>query len=85
MVFVVVFVVLPMVSLVLRVKKRTGSLGPGLASGGGITARDVRRRLGNGANVQGGGVGAVSIWRRVWEECVRTVEDTVRMGGKGLV
>lgn len=83
MVFAVVFVVLPMVSLVLRVKKGPRLLGSN--GGGGITARDVRRRLGNGSNVQGGSAGVVGVWRRVWEECVKAVEDTVRMGGKGLV
>lgn len=82
MVFVAVFVVLPLVSLVLRVKKGARLVSPG---GGGITARDVRRRLGNVSNVQGGGAGVVGVWRRVWEECVKAVEDTVRMGGKGLV
>lgn len=83
MVFVAVFVVLPVISLVLRVKKGTRLMGP--SGGGGITARNVRRRLGSGSNVQGGGAGVVGVWRRVWEECVKAVEDTVRMGGKGLV
>lgn len=74
------FVVLPMISLVLRVKKRARLTGPG---GGGVMTRDVRRRLGNGT--AGQGTHAVGVWRRVWEECVRAVEDTVRMGGRGLV
>lgn len=80
------FVVFPMVSLVLRVNKRASLVrSGGGGGGGGFMARNVRRRLGNGTIGQGGSVGAVGVWRSVWEECVRAVEDTVRMGGKGLV
>lgn len=65
-------VVMPLVSFVLRLKRRAGG-------GGGGGAVEVRRRLQGGA----GSVGEVVRW--VWWELVRAVADTIRMGGRGLV
>ncbi|EIW57266.1 uncharacterized protein TRAVEDRAFT_168912 [Trametes versicolor FP-101664 SS1] len=75
---VVLFVVLPLVSFVLRLRKRRLRVGGtgGAANGGTVDA--VRRRL-RGAEAQRGVVG------QVWEEIVRAVLDTVRMAGRGLV
>ncbi|KAG6886527.1 hypothetical protein C0992_003561 [Termitomyces sp. T32_za158] len=69
------FVVLPLVSFVLRVRhrKRQALNGPMNTSN---TAELVRRRL------QIAGAGGLS---RAWGEVVRVVYDTVRMAGSGLV
>lgn len=72
----VLFVLLPALSLLLRIRRKRLALA-GAAGNGSRVAEDVRRRLGD---VQKGGV-----WRRVWEEAVRAVGDTVKMGGRGLV
>ena len=79
--FVVLFVILPTLSLVLRFRRRrrlltSGSRGANSGSGSRVVA-DVRRRL--------GGVQKGSIWRSVWEETIRTISDTFMMGGRGLV
>lgn len=69
------FVVLPLVSLVLRVRRRRAhALGDGAR-----TAADVRRRLEAAGGARAGLAG------RVWGEVVRAVGDTVRMSGRGLV
>ncbi|THH15340.1 hypothetical protein EW146_g5124 [Bondarzewia mesenterica] len=72
----VLFVLLPTFSLFLRIRRRRMrlSVGSGIDS---RMAEDVRRRL--------GGVQKGSVWRSIWEEAVRAVSDTVRMGGRGLV
>lgn len=72
------FVVFPIISFVIRARRRriTG----GLAGPGG-TADAVRRRL-RAANQ---GIIGVGFAQRIWEEAVRAVSDTVRMGGRGLV
>ena len=70
--FLLLFVLLPVLSLVMRIRrKRTGS---GTIHG----AADVRRRLA-GHNTQAGVIGSL------WREVVRAVGDTIRMGGGGLV
>lgn len=80
-----VFVLLPLVSLLLRVRRyrRRQALAGGRGVGFGIggvgsiaAAETVRRRLGSGAgrNMIG--------W--VWGEVVRVIGDTFRMGGGGL-
>ncbi|CDO74495.1 hypothetical protein BN946_scf184979.g50 [Trametes cinnabarina] len=74
--YLVLFVVLPLVSFLMRVRRRRA-----VPSGtGGGTVGAVRRRL-RAANGQGG-TGVVA---KVWEELVRAVLDTVRMAGRGLV
>ncbi|KZT67954.1 hypothetical protein DAEQUDRAFT_728476 [Daedalea quercina L-15889] len=70
-VYVLVFVAVPLLSFVLRVRRTRGKAGRG--SG---TVEEVRRRLG------GDGKGIVA---RAWEGLVRAVGDTVQMGGRGLV
>ncbi|KAF7974803.1 hypothetical protein HWV62_11305 [Athelia sp. TMB] len=73
--FALLCVLLPLVSLVLRIRRRQGAVG----GAGGVGAADaVRRRLA----AAGAGAGVVG---RVWGEVVRAVGDTVRMGGGGLV
>lgn len=71
------FVVFPAISFVFRLRRRR--IAAGLPGSGG-TANAVRRRL--RAGNEGVGLGLVG---RVWEETVRAVMDTVRMGGRGLV
>ncbi|OCH93038.1 hypothetical protein OBBRIDRAFT_817981 [Obba rivulosa] len=69
-------VLVPLLSFAFRVRRR--QLGRGAPPG--PTAAEVRRRLrGNGA------VGAEGFVSRLWQEMVRAVGDTVRMGGRGLV
>ncbi|KAI0649444.1 hypothetical protein C8Q79DRAFT_903518 [Trametes meyenii] len=70
----VLFVVLPLVSFALRLRRRRVAQG----AGSGPTVDAVRRRL-RGAEAQGGVAG------RVWQEVARAVLDTVRMAGRGLV
>jgi uncharacterized membrane protein len=72
--FLLLFVLLPLVSLVLRIRRqrRTVRAGSRLAAGD-----VVRRRLASGR-------GQTTI-SRIWEEMVKAVSDTVRMGGGGLV
>ncbi|KAI9061104.1 hypothetical protein FKP32DRAFT_1631693 [Trametes sanguinea] len=73
--YVALFVVLPLVSFVLRVRRRRVVRG-----GGGGAVEAVRRRL-RGADAQTG-VGVVGT---IWAEIARAVLDTVRMAGRGLV
>ncbi|KAF7979151.1 hypothetical protein HWV62_43399 [Athelia sp. TMB] len=74
--FVLLFVLIPLISLVLRIRRRQAS---GVGGVAGVGAADaVRRRLA----AAGAGAGVVG---RVWSEVVRAVGDTVRMGGGGLV
>ncbi|KAH9921895.1 uncharacterized protein B0H18DRAFT_1019715 [Fomitopsis serialis] len=75
--YVLVFVVVPLLSFVLRVRRRRGR--PASANGGG-TVEEVRRRLRNAGVGEGKGVVT-----RAWEELLRAVGDTVQMGGRGLV
>lgn len=67
-------VIMPLVSFVVRLRRRARGRG---AVGGGA-AVEVRRRLQGGTSV-----GEATRW--VWWELVRSVADTVRMGGRGLV
>ncbi|EJF64776.1 hypothetical protein DICSQDRAFT_152986 [Dichomitus squalens LYAD-421 SS1] len=78
--YAVLFVVVPLVSFVLRLRRRRAGAGaPASAgSGSGSTVDAVRRRL-RGVDGQGNVVG------RLWEEVARAVLDTVRMAGRGLV
>lgn len=71
------FVVFPVVSFVYRLRRRR--LAASLPAHG-ATATAVRRRL--RAGTDGIGIGLIG---RVWEEVVRAVMDTVKMGGRGLV
>jgi uncharacterized membrane protein len=72
--FLLLFFLLPLVSLIMRIRRhrRTVSAGAGLGA-----ADVVRRRLANGQ-----GQTAIG-W--IWAEVVKAVSDTVRMGGGGLV
>ncbi|KAI0635605.1 hypothetical protein C8Q77DRAFT_1052832 [Trametes polyzona] len=72
---VLLFVVLPLVSFTMRLRRRRVS-GTGTPTIGTVDA--VKRRL-RGAEAQGSVVG------QVWQEIVRAVLDTVRMAGRGLV
>ena len=79
--YAVLFVVVPLVSFVLRLRRRRAAGAPARAVGGagaGGTVDMVRRRL-RGVDGQGNVVG------RLWEEVARAVLDTVRMAGRGLV
>ncbi|KAG6900839.1 hypothetical protein C0993_000158 [Termitomyces sp. T159_Od127] len=69
------FVVLPLVSFVLRVRYRKRQAMNGSINAGN-TAELVRRRL------QNVGAGALS---KAWGEVIQVVYDTVRMAGSGLV
>ncbi|KIP11072.1 hypothetical protein PHLGIDRAFT_125182 [Phlebiopsis gigantea 11061_1 CR5-6] len=71
----VVFVVLPLLSVFVRVRRQRLVVSPG------GTAEQVRRRL---RGTQGSSSGAATLAARVWEEAVRVVGDTLRMGGGGL-
>ena len=71
----VVFVVLPLLSVFVRVRRQR------LVASPGGTAEQVRRRL---RGTQGSSSRAVTLAARVWEEVVRAVGDTLRMGGGGL-
>lgn len=72
--FVLLFVLLPLVSVAVRVRRRR-RIGGGVSALG--AAEAVRRRL-----AAGQGQGVVS---RIWGEVVTAIGDTVRMGGGGLV
>ncbi|KAJ3480784.1 hypothetical protein NLI96_g8103 [Meripilus lineatus] len=74
--FVLLFVIVPIVSFVLRLRRRRIAGVAGTSAGAAV---EVRRRLRTG-NAQGRGPIAM-----VWDEFVRAVGDTVRMGGRGLV
>ncbi|PCH39386.1 hypothetical protein WOLCODRAFT_129232 [Wolfiporia cocos MD-104 SS10] len=76
--YAVLMVVLPLLSLFLRVRRRRRVAG----GSGGSTADEVRRRLRGAAEGKGGAMGVV---RGAWDELVRSVWDTVQMGGRGLV
>lgn len=73
--FVLLFVLLPLVSFVMRIRRRRRLMGAG--AGGAAAADVVRRRL--AASQSQNTIG----W--IWREVVRAVGDTVRMGGGGLV
>ncbi|EMD33985.1 hypothetical protein CERSUDRAFT_159355 [Gelatoporia subvermispora B] len=76
--FLIFAVVVPLLSFAFRVRRRR--LTPGGAAVPGSTAAEVRRRLrASGATGTGG------IVSRLWQETLRAVSDTVRMGGRGLV
>ncbi|VDC07549.1 unnamed protein product [Peniophora sp. CBMAI 1063] len=66
-------VLIPLLSLVFRLRRRSSSATPSAAA-----VSDVRRRLGQGQARAG-------VFRTLWEESLRAVVDTVRMGGRGLV
>lgn len=65
------FVIFPMLSFLFRLRRQRIT---GVSSG---AAEEVRRRL---RAAEG-----KSAFAKVWEEAVRAVMDTVRMGGRGLV
>ena len=51
----------------------------GAAAGGGGAADAVRRRLAANQTIGAG------FLKKLWDETLRAVGDTVRMGGRGLV
>lgn len=69
--FVVLVLVLPLASLLFKVRRSRGA-----AMGG--TAEQVRKRLVHAPAGDG-------LIRGLWAELIRAVGDTVRMGGRGLV
>lgn len=91
LVFALLFVVVPLLSFVVRLRRKRarvrglGGVGTGAASplsavrpGAAGSVVDVRRRLGMGEGQQ-------SMLGSVWREVTRAVSDTVRMAGGGLV
>jgi len=91
LVFALLFVVVPLISFVIRLRRKRarlrglGGAGSGTASplnairpGAAGSVVDVRRRLGISE-------GRESIFGSVWREVTRAVSDTVRMAGGGLV
>ena len=74
--YVLVLVVVPLLSFVLRVRRTRAAKGGGTGPGGAVD--EVRRRL------KGAGEGK-GVLTKAWEELVRAVGDTVQMGGRGLV
>ena len=89
--FLILFVLIPLISFVLRMRRRKRLLQVGLE--GGTTAASiaaavsassnadlVRRRLQAASGVAEGG-----LMQRAWGEIVRVVGDTVRMAASGLV
>ncbi|KAI0707131.1 hypothetical protein C8Q76DRAFT_800489 [Earliella scabrosa] len=80
--YAVLFVVVPVVSFVLRLRRRTARVdGGGAIAHGSVGSRTVdavRKRL-RGVDGQRSVVG------QMWEEVARAVLDTVRMAGRGLV
>jgi hypothetical protein len=72
----ILFVVIPLLSILLRLRRRRSLLGAASADGGSM-AVSVKRRLQSAE-----GTGLVG---RIWTEAVRAVVDTVKMGGSGLV
>ena len=80
MVYFVVFVVFPAISLAVRIRRR--NLRTVRAEKGVTGAADVVRRKLRGT--QGGSVPGGSLIGSLWSEVVRVVGDTIRMGGGGL-
>jgi len=89
LVFALLFVVVPLLSFVVRLRRKRARVrglgGAGAASplsavrpGAAGSVVDVRRRLGMGEGQQ-------SVFGSVWREVTRAVSDTVRMAGGGLV
>lgn len=76
-VFLLVFVVLPAISLVMRIRRRNLRI----TQGGLGAAEEVRRRL---RGAQNGSLVGTSTASRWWNEALRAIGDTVRMGGGGL-
>ena len=80
--YAVLFVVVPVVSFVLRLRRRRARAdGGGAIAHGSVSSRTVdavRKRL-RGVDGQRSVVG------QMWEEVARAVLDTVRMAGRGLV
>jgi hypothetical protein len=88
--FLLLFVLVPLISFVLRMRRRrllltSSGVGAGLtaatatAAASASTADLVRRRLGTAGGSETGVIG------RAWGEVLRVVGDTVRMAGSGLV
>jgi len=78
---VVVFVVVPVLSLLVRMLRRRYRI-PASSAGG---ADLVRRRL-QAVNVNANAMGALGkVLMSAWWEIMRVVLDTVKMGGSGLV
>jgi len=82
--FVLLFVLVPLLSFVLRMRRRKrllGLVGTTMAAATSASnAELVRRRL----QAAGGGV-EVGFFNNAWAEVIRVVGDTVRMAGSGLV
>ena len=78
--YVVLFVVVPIVSFVFRQRRKRARAAGGVITGGSgsSTVDAVRRRL-RGVDGQG------NVVVNLWEEVARVVLDTVRMAGRGLV
>lgn len=67
----IVFLLLPLLSYLIRLRRGRGSGAPV------STTDQVKRRLLDSRSD--------SFLRRMWEEVVRAIVDTIRMGGSGLV
>ncbi|KAF9563214.1 hypothetical protein CPC08DRAFT_706140 [Agrocybe pediades] len=89
--FLVLFVVVPLISFVLRMRRRKRLLQLGLE--GGATAASIAAAVSANSNADlvrrrlqaaSGGMEG-SLVQRAWGEIVRVVGDTVRMAGSGLV
>ena len=72
--FLLLFFLLPLVSLIMRIRRHRRTVDAGARLG---AADVVRRRLANGQGQ--------TVISRIWAEVVKAVGDTVRMGGGGLV
>ncbi|RDB25925.1 hypothetical protein Hypma_006757 [Hypsizygus marmoreus] len=75
--FVLLFVVIPVISLMVRARHRRQKA-LSLPGGNASSAELARRQL-------QAGVGDAGLFGRAWGEMVRVVSDTVRMAGSGLV
>ncbi|KAI0789856.1 hypothetical protein C8Q75DRAFT_717497 [Abortiporus biennis] len=75
--FVLFFLIFPLISFCFRLRQRRIT-----QSGGGGAAEEVRRKL---KGVRTGALEGKGIVGKIWEEAVRAVTDTVKMGGRGLV
>lgn len=77
-----VFVLVPIISFLLRLRRRRQMQATSGAIGAASAVRNVdlvRRRL------HTGGVGNAGLMSRAWGEIIRVVGDTVKMAGSGLV
>ena len=78
----IIFVVLPVLSFLVRSRRRRLRAAAALGAGTSNTAELVRRRL---QATEGFIGGRANVLAALWAEVVRVVGDTIRMGGSGLV